>query len=147
MGIVWKLNQTREQDSIFKQSNEDVKFVDFDGNGEYSGPKFVWDKPVAPTALTFLDSDEIGEDYQNDMFVGSAKKGTIYHFDLEEDRKSLSLQGDLADLILNRKDDVSKIVFGKNFGIITDLEVGPDGYLYVLSEVKEIDQGSIYRIV
>lgn len=29
----------------------------------------------------------------------------------------------------------------------TDLDVGPDGYLYILSEFKDIHQGSIYRIM
>lgn len=144
---IWKLNQTREKDGIFKELNHQVKFVDFDDNGQYSSPEFVWDKTVAPTALIFLDSDELGKDYQNDMFVGSVKNGTIYHFELNEDRKSLSLQDDLADLLLNKQDDASKIRFGENFGIITDLEVGPDGYLYVVSGFRGTDQGSIYRIV
>ena len=56
---------------------------------------------MAPTALVFLNSDKLGKNYENDMFVGSAKKGTLYHFKLEEDRKSLSLEGDLADSVLN----------------------------------------------
>lgn len=81
------------------------------------------------------------------MFVGSAKKGTLYHFKLVEDRKSLSLEDDLADLILNKKDDAGMIKFVENFGIITDLDVGPDGYLYILFEFKDIHEGSIYRIV
>ena len=110
---IWKLNQTREKDGIFKELNHQVKFVDFDDNGQYSSPEFVWDKTVAPTALIFLDSDELGKDYQNDMFVGSVKNGTIYHFELNEDRKSLSLQDDLADLLLNKQDDASKIRFVK----------------------------------
>jgi glucose/arabinose dehydrogenase len=80
------------------------------------------------------------------MFVGSAKKGTIYHFDLNQDRKSLKLTGDLADLVYSKKDESSKIVFGENFGIVTDLEVGPDGYLYVVSALKK-SEGSIYRII
>ena len=144
---IWKLNQTREKDGVFKESNHQVKFVDFDGNGQYSAPEFVWDKTVAPTALIFLDSDKLGRDYQNDMFVGSVKNGTIYHFELNEDRKSLSLQDDLADLLLNKQDDAGQITFGENFGIITDLEVGPDGYLYVVSGNRGTDAGAIYRIV
>ena len=35
-------------------------------------------------------------------------------------------------------------IFGHGFGVITDIEVGPDGYLYVLSFGKE---GNLYRIV
>jgi len=48
---IWKLNQTLEN-GMFEESSEHVTFVDFDGHGQYSGPEFVWDKPVAPTAST-----------------------------------------------------------------------------------------------
>jgi glucose/arabinose dehydrogenase len=141
---IWKLNDTREKEGIFNDS--DIEFIDFDGKGRYSNPEFVWDRPVAPTALVFLNSDKLGQQYENDMFVGSAKKGTIYHFDLNEDRKSLDLTGDLADLVYSKKDESSKIVFGENFGIVTDLEVGPDGYLYVVSALRN-SEGAIYRII
>jgi aldose sugar dehydrogenase len=144
---IWKLNQTRDKDGIFKESSKEVKFVNFNGKGKYSSPEFVWDKTVAPTALIFLDSEKLGKKYKNDIFVGSAKNGTIYHFDLNKDRKSLDLDQDLADLVLNKKDNSTKIIFGRNFGIITDLEVGPDGYLYVVSGFRGADEGSIYRIV
>jgi glucose/arabinose dehydrogenase len=141
---IWKLNDTREKEGIFNDS--DIEFIDFDGKGRYSNPEFVWDRPVAPTALVFLNSDKLGQQYENDMFVGSAKKGTIYHFDLNQDRKSLKLTGDLADLVYSKKDESSKIVFGENFGIVTDLEVGPDGYLYVVSALRN-SEGAIYRII
>jgi glucose/arabinose dehydrogenase len=144
---IWKLNQTREKDGIFDNSTKGVEFVDFSSKGKYSNPEFVWDKPVAPTALAFLDSDKLGQQYTNDMFVGSAKKGTLFHFDLKPDRESLDLIGDLADLVYSKKDDSSKIVFGENFGVVTDLKVGPDGYLYVVSGSGETGTGAIYRIV
>ena len=144
---IWKLNQTREKDGIFDNSTKGVEFVDFSSKGKYSNPEFVWDKPVAPTALAFLDSDKLGQQYTNDIFVGSAKKGTLFHFDLKPDRESLDLIGDLADLVYSKKDDSSKIVFGENFGVVTDLKVGPDGYLYVVSGAGETGKGAIYKIV
>ena len=144
---IWKLNQTREKDGIFDNSTKGVEFVDFSSKGKYSNPEFVWDKPVAPTALAFLDSDKLGQQYTNDIFVGSAKKGTLFHFDLKPDRESLDLIGDLADLVYSKKDDSNKIVFGENFGVITDLKVGPDGYLYVVSGTGETGKGAIYKIV
>lgn len=144
---IWKLNQTREKESEFDDSKKEVEFVDFTGKGKYSDPEFVWDKPVAPTALVFLNSEKLGEQYTNDMFVGSAKKGTLFHFDLNPDRDSLALTGDLSDLMYSKKEDSSKIVFGENFGVITDLKVGPDGYLYVVSASRGTDEGTIYRIV
>jgi len=143
---IWVLNQTRDKEGVLNDSSK-VEFVNFNGEGKYSSPEFVWDKSVAPTALVFLNSNKLGQQYQNDIFVGSVKKGIIYHFDLNQDRKSLSLDGDLADSILSKKDDASKIIFGKNFGVITDLKVGTDGYLYVVSSIKETDKGAIYSIV
>jgi aldose sugar dehydrogenase len=144
---IWKLNSTRHKNGIFSESDKNVKLVNFDGKGKYSRPEFVWDNTVAPTALVFLASDKLGQEYRNDIFVGSVKEGTIYHFDLNKDRKSLSLEGDLADLKVDKKDNASKLIFAKNFGIITDLKVGPDGYLYVVSGLRGTDEGAVYRIV
>ena len=144
---IWKLNQTREKESIYDdESKNEVEFVTFNGKGKYSPPEFVWDKPVAPTAIVFLNSDKLGEQYANDIFVGSAKKGTLFHFDLNPDRESLNLNGDLSDLLYSKKEDSSSVVFGENFGVITDLKVGPDGYLYVVSASRGTDEGAIYRI-
>lgn len=144
---IWKLNQTKSKNGIYDETSDNVKLVDFDDEGKYSSPEFVWDKPVGPTALLFLASDKLGDEYENDIFVGSVKNGVIYHFDLDNDRRSLSLTGDLSDLVLNRKDNAKQITFGENFGIITDLQVGPDGYLYIVSGNRGTDAGAIYRIV
>src|SRR3712207_6181450 len=123
---------------------EDI--VDFEGKGKYSDPEFAWISTVGPTALTFLNSDKLGIQYVNDMFVGDVHNGWIYHFDLNEYRTDLILDDLLADKVAHtdseREEHVS-IIFGGGFEGITDLEVGPDGYLYVVS----IGQGAIYRIV
>ena len=122
--------------------NIDYDLVDFDGKGKYSQPEFVWD--VAPTAITFLDSDALGQQYENDMFVGDAKNGNLYHFELDEQRTSLLLEGSLADKI-GSKDELQQIVFGSGFGVITDIAVGPaDGHLYILTFDKTM--GTIYKI-
>lgn len=145
---IWDLNRTRAQTGIHNHKfNEKIGLVDFNGKGKYSDPEFVWEKPVGPTSLIFLDSEKLGKEYENDIFVGSVKKGIIYHFDLDENRKSLMLTDDLADSVMNKKDDSTQILFGENFGIITDLEVGPDGYLYVVTGNRGTDDGAIYRIV
>ncbi len=48
----------------------------------------------------------------------------------------------LADREVNDPKENQPIVFGQGFGGITDIEVGPDGYLYVLSYT-----GSLFRIL
>jgi aldose sugar dehydrogenase len=97
--------------------------------------------------LVFLNTDKLGKQYKNDIFIGSAKKGTIFHFKLDDNRESLDLTDDLADLVYSKKEDFSKIIFGENFGVVTDLKVGPDGYLYVVSGSRGADEGVIYRII
>jgi glucose/arabinose dehydrogenase len=119
--------------------------VNFDGRGRYSDPEFTWQQTVAPTGLDFLDSRGLGATYQNDLFVGDYNNGNLYHFDLNESRTQLVLGGGLADRALDPGDQVGDILFGTGFGGITDVKVGPDGYLYVLT--FQDDGGSIFRIV
>jgi aldose sugar dehydrogenase len=99
---------------------------------------------VAPTALKFLTSSKLGAQYANDMFVGDANFGNIYHFGLNQNRTGLSLDDSLVDKVADKVEELGNIIFGKGFGVITDLQVGPDGYLYVL--VYDKDDGRIYRI-
>jgi aldose sugar dehydrogenase len=115
--------------------------IDFDGKGKYSTPEFIWNQTVGVTSVKFLDTDKLGIDYQNDMFVGDVHNGNLYHFDLSEDRNQLILDGPLKDRIANNQDELQNAILGHGFNGITDIEVGPDGYLYVLSLV-----GSIFRI-
>jgi glucose/arabinose dehydrogenase len=117
--------------------------VDFNGKGNYSDPEFSWNSTVGATELKFFDSDKLGGGYQKDMFVGDFHNGNLYHFDLDKDRKELVLNGQLADKVANSKDELQNIIFGQGFDGITDIEVGPDGYLYVVS----IHLKAIYRIV
>jgi len=133
-----------------KQHTESKKLeidnlVDFDGKGTYSPPEFTWNKTVGPTALKFLTTDKLGQEYKNDLFVGDINNGNIYHFDLNKDRTELVLTGKLSDKVANSSAEIdeSDIVFGQGFGGITDIEVGPyDGYLYVVSS----KEGKIFRI-
>jgi len=114
----------------------------FDGKGKYSDPEFVWKETVAPTALKFLNSTKLGSQYENTIFVGDVKTGNLYNFKLDSDRKQLLLEPPLDDRVADTPDEVQSVVFGQGFGVITDIQVGPDGYLYILGI-----NGSIYRIV
>jgi glucose/arabinose dehydrogenase len=118
--------------------------INFQGKGNYSDPEFVWTDTVGPTAIKFLGSDTLGNQYRNDIFVSDITQGNIYHFDLTGNRTNLILNGLLADKVSNNSTENQEIIFGEGFGGISDLEVGPyDGYLYVVS----LGHGSIYRIV
>jgi aldose sugar dehydrogenase len=116
--------------------------VDFNEHGKYSNPEFTWNEPVGPTSIKFFDSDKLGKQYENDVFVGDIKFGNLYSFDLAEDRKELSLTDVLADKIANDEEELEEVIYAKGFSGITDIEVGPDGYLYILSA-----SGSLHRII
>jgi len=146
----WKQFMGMISDHTDKGFDPNTDLVNFGGKGKYSDPKFQWTagrteevrNPV-PTSITFLNSDKYGKQYENNMFVGSYNGGTIFNFDLSDDRTELVLDSPLDDKVADTIDESEGITFAQGFGVITDLEVGPDGYLYVVS----LDQGQIYRIV
>jgi hypothetical protein len=79
------------------------------------------------------------------MFIGDVHNGRLYRFELNEERNGLVLPEALADKIIQTPTSpgLEDVIFGQGFAGITDVEVGPDGYLYVVS----IGQGKIFRIV
>jgi glucose/arabinose dehydrogenase len=64
---------------------------------------------------------------------------------LNDERNDLVLPEVLADRYIQNPVNfgAGDIVFGEGFGGITDLTVGPDGYLYIVS----IGQGKVFRIL
>ena len=85
------------------------------------------------TALAFLGSTTYGEEYENDILVGDFHNGNLYDLDLNAERTGLALNGQLSDNIASDMEELDELVLGQGFGGITDLEVGPDGNVYVLS--------------
>jgi len=149
-----------------QEQSELNSLVNFDGKGKYSEPEFVWAETLGVTAIKFLDSNKLGKNYENDIFVGDFDLGNIYHFDLINNRTALSLDNKLADKMADNRDELKDVIFGHGFGAVVDIEVGPDGYLYILSLYEAKDKcdpnivfsdcydfssndirGSIFRIV
>jgi glucose/arabinose dehydrogenase len=121
------------------------ELVTFGGRGKYEEPKVVWAKSTGLTSIIFLDSDKLGAQYKDDIFVGDVHNGRIYHFKLNNERNDLLLPESLAGKFIQNpvNPGAEDIVFGDGFSGVTDLTVGPDGYLYVVS----IGQGKVYRIL
>jgi len=119
------------------------ELISFNGNGKYRDPELSWQETVGPTEIKFLNSDKLGKKYMNDIFVTDIKYGRIYHFDLNDNRDGLILSNTLADKVANSDKESSQAIFGSGFNGITDMDVGPDGYLYVLS----FGNGAIYKIL
>ena len=121
------------------------ELVTFGGRGKYEEPKVVWARSIGLTSIIFLDTDKLGAQYKDDIFVGDVHNGRIYHFKLNNERNDLLLPESLAGKFIQNpvNPGAEDIVFGDGFSGVTDLTVGPDGYLYVVS----IGQGKVYRIL
>ena len=136
---VWNRTESPHPNSLGKNESPLVVL----GKGKYSDPEFTWSYGgVGPTAVKFFNSTKFGKQYENDMFVGDFHNGYLYHFDLSKERNKLILHGALRDKVADNVTELGKAIFGQGFGEITDIKVGPVGYLYVLTY-----QGTIFRLV
>jgi len=151
---IWKVNSSNWSLPASNSTQPINSTIDFGGRGKYSEPELTWEQPVGLTAIKFFDSDKFGKEYENDIFVADIVNGNIYHFELNENRTGLILEGSLSDKVWNAEKENQYAVFASGFVGITDMQVGPDGYLYVLTiqgnyyheQENPNSKGTIYRI-
>jgi glucose/arabinose dehydrogenase len=118
----------------------------------YSDPEFSWKYAVPPAGIGFLSSRALGPQFQNDLFVGAATPNTaggyLFRFQLTGNRQKIATDDPrLADLVADNatKNDITEsesLLIGRDFGILTDIQTGPNGNLFVVS----LSQGTIYEI-
>jgi glucose/arabinose dehydrogenase len=124
--------------------------VQFPGSN-YADPVFSWLESFGITDIEFLNSQELGQRYANNIFVGDITQGNLYFFEVNENRNGLNFNTQshpgLSDLVADTDDESSSIMLGTGFTGITDIETGPDGFLYVLTHDRETGDGNLYRIV
>jgi len=109
----------------------------------YDEPKFTWEKPVAPTGLEFAQFHEI-DNYDSSLFVGDCNTGNLYKFELNKNRDGFEFTSPfLQDNVINKDEAMDEIIIGTGFGCVTDIERGPDGFLYIVS----LSEGAIFRIL
>lgn len=100
----------------------------------YADPKFSWLATVGPTALEFLNSNRLGAQHTGQLFAGDINGGRLYRFQMNPQRDGFVFQGlGLSDLVADNTTEREETIFGSGFGGITDIKVGPDGLLYILS--------------
>jgi glucose/arabinose dehydrogenase len=109
----------------------------------YADPRFSWRNTVGVTGIVFLNTDQLGPKYENDALVGDVNNGILYHFEPNPARGGFTFtKRALLDYVGDNSGELSEIVLGNGFSGITDLKVGTDGLLYIVS----IGAGAIYRI-
>ena len=128
----------------------------------YSDPEFSWKFEVAPAGLGFMDGGALGSQYDGDLIMGAARPflegGFLWRFNLTGNRQKIAvddprLQDRVADNLAkpsatdpaaNAQSIVESesLLFGRNFGVVTDIKTGPNGNLFVVS----LSNGAIYEI-
>lgn len=137
MGPIGRTNLTVENDLVI-----------FDG-AKYADPVFSWYTPVGLTDIEFFNSTKLGTRYDDNIFVGDINNGNLYFLEVNRERTGVTLHDQrLLDLVADPvkegvKSEISSLIFGEDFGGITDIDTAPDGLLYILT----YEDGKIYRIM
>lgn len=118
----------------------------------YSDPEFAWKYAVAPAGIGFLRSRALGPQYEHDLFVGAARptleNGYLFRFNLTGNRRMIGVDDPrLEDRVADNgaKFDITEseeLLFGRDFGVGTDIQTGPNGSLFVVS----LSNGAVYEI-
>lgn len=118
----------------------------------YSDPEFSWKWEVAPGGIGFMTGRGLGPQFEGDLFVGAAtpllEGGYLFHFNLTGNRRKIGvddprLEDRVADNLAKHEITESEsLLVGRNFGVVTDIETGPNGNLFVVS----LSNGTIYEI-
>ena len=119
---------------------------------EFSDPELSWKFEVGPGGLGFLDGRGLGREYRGDLFMGGSRDflegGHLFRFELTGNRRAVDvddprLEDGVADNVNKWEITESEsLLFGRNFGVGTDIQTGPNGHLYVVS----LSHGAVYEI-
>jgi glucose/arabinose dehydrogenase len=118
----------------------------------YVDPAFSWKWEVAPAGLGFLESRALGPQYEDDLFMGAAtpllEGGYLFRFNLTGNRRTVAVDSrTLADRVADNlaKHELTEsetLLAGRDFGVGTDIDTGPNGNLFVVS----LTNGAVYEI-
>lgn len=118
----------------------------------YNDPEFSWKYAIPASPLGFVQGRGLGPQFEGNMFVGAARTflvgGFLFRFKLTPDRQHfLFSDARLADLVADNDDkfdikESESLLIGRDFGITTDIQSGPNGNLFVVSN----SNGSVYEI-
>lgn len=108
----------------------------------YVDPIFSYLSPIGIAAIGFMNSHKFSPPVQGSALIGEANNGGIYMFQLNANRDDFILEGALADRVADNTTERNTNRVGTTWGIITDIQIGPDGYLYLVS----LSQGKVTRI-
>lgn len=117
----------------------------------YSAPELSWKFEVAPGGIGFAGRG-LGRRFDGDLFMASARPalegGHLFRIKLTESRRSIDPDDPrLRDRVADNRHkfeitESESLLIGRNFGVGTDVQTGPNGNLYIVS----LTNGEIYEI-
>src|SRR5262249_13279415 len=127
----------------------------------YTEPECSGKYEIGPAGTAFVRGNALGPEYNGTLWIGSARSftqvnnngGSLYRLKLTADRLHVDVSADprLADHRADNlfsptkfegtESETLKISVG-DFGITPDIECGPDGNLYVVSNTNNV----VYKI-
>lgn len=111
-------------------------------NAYYADPIFSWLQPIGVTSIAFVRSARFDTGVRDEAIVGESNNGRLYRFNMNTMRDDFLLTGALGDRVADTTSERNLSTFGTSWGVVTDLRIGPDGYLYVVS----LYANRVYRI-
>src|SRR5262249_3958045 len=119
----------------------------------YNEPEFSWKYAIPAAPLGFVQGRGLGPQYEGNMFVGAARTflygGFLFRFNMTADRLHFDFNDNplLIDRVADNTDkfDITEsapLLIGQNFGITTDIQTGPNGNVFIVSNTN----GAVYEI-
>jgi len=98
----------------------------------YVDPVLSWVTNIAPTAITFIDSNLFPHDLEGTCIWADFRNKQLYRCDLDATRTGFALPSGLSDQVADTAAERDLLLWGSNWGVVTDAQFGADGYLYLL---------------
>lgn len=111
-------------------------------NSQYYDPLYSWRSPIGVTSINFLRSARYEANIRDTALAGDANLGNLYKFDVNANRDDLILTGGVADRVADSSTERNLNRWGTGWGVITDMDIGADGYMYMTS----LSNGAVYRL-
>ena len=108
----------------------------------YQDPLFSWLRPIGVTSVRFLSGIKFAPSFRDWVLVGDNNNGQLYLFEPNANRDGVEPRNGTGDRVADTTTERNQYVVGTGWGVVTDFQIGPDGYLYIVS----LTRGAVYRI-
>jgi glucose/arabinose dehydrogenase len=121
----------------------------------YSDPELSWRHPVSPAGLGFVDGRGLGPQYEGDLLMGTVSGSALLRIQLTGNRRQVAVDDpELEDRVVDnersqRLGGSEELLLGTGFGVVTHVDTGPDGAVYLVDQGPLTPQrvpGTVYRI-